>query len=67
MTAYAEEVDVPFVSEGTFCTYQEDSTTETYVCVWKADKPFGITVKQDNLTDQEIEILELRVPPDNVI
>jgi len=56
----AEEatINVPFQSQGLRCDYQEDSTTETYVCIFIADKPTGITVTQEGLTEEEIEIIK---------
>jgi hypothetical protein len=58
--AYGEEaiINVPFQSEGLRCDFQEDSTTQTYVCIFIAEKPTGITVTQPNLTEEEVEVIE---------
>jgi hypothetical protein len=56
--ANAEQVDIPFVPQGRDCILTEDTHIQRFACVWIAEKPKGISVKQDNLTEQEIQLLE---------
>ena len=58
--AYAEQVDVPFAPAAKDCVHYPDSDPEKYACVWLSQNftDIHITVKQDNLTEAEIKVLD---------